>query len=217
MKKLLYTAVAGLLIGQVAMAQPVSDRAVIPVAVSLNRVLRLNVNDGGNVEFVFNTIGQYNLGIANGVSGFYDTDFTVASSTNWRIVMGAEDANLLGTDNNIANTIALDNVGYLIVSNGTASCCAAANDIEDPAGATGPATVANGLAQYVGGVGGPIILTSGVAQNAGDVVANSFEINWECGTLIVAGATPMNAVSLLNQSITPDRYITNVLLDLDAL
>ena len=40
-------------------SQAVSDRNTIPVAVNLNRVLRMSVNTGGNIEFTFNTIDDY--------------------------------------------------------------------------------------------------------------------------------------------------------------
>ena len=213
MKKILYTAVAVMLIGQVAMAQPVSDRAVIPVAVTLNQILRLHVTNGGNVEFVFNTIAQYKNGIGN--SDFYDTDVEVASSTPWEMVLGAEDATFLGTDS-LTNSMALNNVGYSLVYTGVGmTCCASANDLFDPGVAAGVFALTNGLAPYT--LGGPVILTSGTAQNGGDVNENSFTINWVCGTGAIGGTTPMTTVTLLDQDINPDRYVTNVLLDINAV
>ena len=56
------------------MSQAVSDRNTIPVAVNLNRVLRMSVNTGGNIEFTFNTIDDYK----NGLSG----DAVTSSSAN---------------------------------------------------------------------------------------------------------------------------------------
>ena len=114
-------------------SQAVSDRTTVPLAVNLNQVLRLNILNGGNIEFTFNTIDQYINGINTaaaglqntatalggaGAGGFYMTQFTVASSNNWEIHMGAEDANLIGTDNT-ANVLALNNVGYSLTSDGT--------------------------------------------------------------------------------------------------
>lgn len=47
-----------------AFGQAVKDRNVIPVAVSLNQVLRMTITNGGNIEFVFNTIEDYKNGIS---------------------------------------------------------------------------------------------------------------------------------------------------------
>ena len=44
-------------------AQAVRDRGVLPVAVNLNLVLRFQIIDGGNIEFVFNSIEDYRIGM----------------------------------------------------------------------------------------------------------------------------------------------------------
>ena len=64
MKKNLTVLLAALLMGGTAFGQAVSDRNIIPVAVNLNQVLRMNINNGGNIEFMFNTIDEYKLGIS---------------------------------------------------------------------------------------------------------------------------------------------------------
>lgn len=47
-----------------SIAQAVRDRNVIPVAVNLNEVLRMTITNGGNIEFVFNTIDDYRFGLS---------------------------------------------------------------------------------------------------------------------------------------------------------
>ncbi|KAF0190424.1 MAG: hypothetical protein FD166_3810, partial [Bacteroidetes bacterium] len=201
-----------------AFAQPVSDRAVVPVAVTLNQVLRLHVTNGGNVEFVFNTIDQYKNGIAN--SAFYDTDVVIASSTSWDLQFGAEDGTFMGTDDP-GNTMPLSNVGFQCDWTGLATCCAAASDVSTVGSPWANATaigggVVNGLAVYPA-----MLMTAGAGLNGGDINDNSFTIHWECGTGQMAGTTTMfgalPAGSLLNQNLAPDRYVTNVLLDIDAI
>ena len=209
MKKSILASCIAMIVTGAAFAQPVSDRAVVPVAVTLNQVLRLHVINGGNIEFVLNQIDDFRNGVAN--SAFYDTDIVVASSTDWEMNFGAEDATFMGTDN-IVNTLALNNVGFTITETGTNTCCTALLDILI-AGNVSTGT-ANALVTY------PVVLiTTGATGNAGDVTENAFTFNWECGTQVAGGTSTgvMNATSLLDQSITPDRYVTNVLFDIDSL
>lgn len=180
--------------GQAAMAQPISDNAVIPVSVTLNSILRLTVVTGGNIEFVVNTIDQYTNGIANGPR--YTTNFTVSSSVDFDVQLSTEDATFMGTDNP-ANTMPLNNVGYTVVANAAATGADPAN--WTLAGITGLAQAATNI-------------VTGVANaSAGGPDQNSFDIQWEMGT---NGGGGMNAQSLLQQSISPDRYVTNVYLQL---
>ena len=115
MKKILLSIFTVSILGS-GISQAVSDRNTIPVAVNLNRVLRMSVNTGGNIEFTFNTIQQYKDGISGdratsiagttppGTSGsvaanpMYITSFTIAASTKWRLDYGAEDATFIGVD-----------------------------------------------------------------------------------------------------------------------
>jgi hypothetical protein len=218
MKKNLIVLLAALLTGGTAFGQAVSDRNVIPVAVNLNQVLRMTITNGGNIEFVFNTIDQYEDGISGAVSAaaIYQTDFTVASSTRWAITYGAEQATFIGTDNP-TNTLELDNVGFTIASTGD-------HGFETDAGTGKGTTDADELwsAPTVGATetaaleGYGVVLVEdndGTSANAGDDGDNSFSLVWRCGTS-EGTETPMNAVSLLEQSVTPDRYVANVIFDL---
>ena len=52
-------------------------------------------------------------------------------------------------------------------------------------------------------------------SNAGDDTDNSFTLVWRCGTTeTTTGIPPMNTVSLIEQSVLPDRYVANVLFEL---
>ena len=180
----------GLLLGMATIAQPVVDNAIIPVAVNLNSILRLNVTSGGNIEWTVNTIDQYQNGIATGPR--YQTDFTVASSVDLDINLYAEDATLLGTDD-VNNTMPLDNIGYNVVSTG--------------GGADGTNWNLPGTVAALTNAAVPVV-SSIAGFGAGDITQNAFQIQWEMGT----SGTGMNGNSLLQQSIALDRYTTNVFL-----
>ena len=119
MKKINFVA-ALLFCGLTVSAQAVKDRNVIPVAVNLNQVLRMTISNGGNIEFVFNTIEDYKNGLSAATAGtgaMYETDFSISSSTRWKLIYGAETAEFQGVDNP-ANTLALNNVGYELTESG---------------------------------------------------------------------------------------------------
>lgn len=195
MKKLFFSLLP-LLLGGTLLAQPVSDNAVIPVAVTLNSILRLNIVSGGNVEFSVNTLDQFTNGISN--SSAYDTKFTVASSIDFDVVLMAEDANLIGSDDATGtSTVTLDNIGYTMSEDGTGT----------PATNWTMSTALAALTALE-----VEIIQSIVNNGAGDVAQNSFTVNWEMGT----GGAPMNTNSLLQQSIAADRYATNVYLFVQA-
>lgn len=250
MKKLTYLVAGMVFFGTAANAQAVRDRNVVPVAVNLNQVLRMTITNGGNIEFVFNSIDDYRNGLSadpldavngdagnniipdaagnssqSGVDGtpvaagvasnFYVTDFTIASSTRWRLDYGSEMALFRGVDNP-ANVLTIDNVGYQLINVGVHTIGATAADqlISAP---TNNATEVAALEAY------PVTLIADAGNvgnglaNAGDVTDNAFQLRWRCGTQESAGlTTPMNQVSLLDQSPSPqpDRYITNVLFEL---
>jgi hypothetical protein len=227
MKKISFV-VAMLFVGLTVFAQAVKDRNVIPVAVSLNQVLRMTVTNGGNIEFVFNTIEDYKDGLSSeAASGaqnpltsgsMYKTDFSVSSSTRWALSYGTEEATFLGTDNP-STTFALDNVGFTISNLG-------ANIFEGAGAAKGTTAAASlfstptdnanevaALEQY------PVVLiedNNTVNANAGDAADNLFTLNWRCGTAEQGSVVPMNAIKLIDQSPSPapDRYVVNVLFDL---
>lgn len=144
MKKLSFI-LSLIVFGQLAFGQAVHDRNVIPVAVNLNQVLRMTITNGGNIEFVFNTIDDYQWGISGGSSTLagaqgtgvdaagpppttasanqapsdpmYVTNFSVSSSTRWLLNYGAENSEFMGTDN-AANRLALNNVGFFLTESG---------------------------------------------------------------------------------------------------
>ncbi|NOZ35067.1 MAG: hypothetical protein GXO80_07200 [Chlorobi bacterium] len=195
MKKLTILLTAVLFSVTAAFSQPVSDSGVIPVGVTLNSILRLNITSGGNLEYVVNTIDQYSNGIAQNAR--YDTHFTVASSVDFDVTLGADAATFTGVDD-VAHTIPLDNLGYEVLADAGATGTDAVNwDLPAGTQALSAAT--------------PDIVTGNYAGlGAGDINQNAFVIEWRLGT----SEPNMNASSLLQQSITSDRYVVNVILQL---
>ena len=191
-------------------SQAIRDRNVIPVAVNLNQVLRMTITNGGNIEFVFNTIDQYKQGLGGaglGVGAFYQTDFVVASSTRWVLNYGSETGTFIGTDNP-ANVLTLDNVGFTLVNNGLHNF-GAGNELSSPP--TSDGTVVADLDVY------PTVLlddNGSASANAGDELDNNFSMLWECGT--IQGDMNPDALIDQNPSPQPDRYVSNVLFELSA-
>ena len=194
MKKITITFFAIIFSFTAAFAQPVSDQGIIPVGVTLNSILRLNITSGGNIEYVVNTIEQYTNGIA--VNPLYQTHFTVASSVDFDVDLYGDAATFIGVDD-AANTIALDNLGYGLVYQGAGGADGVNWDL---IAGIQPLTIA--AARIIDGVY--------PGQAAGDVNINNFRIEWRLGT----SEGGMNATSLLQQSISSDRYVVNVILDL---
>jgi hypothetical protein len=202
-----------LLIANVSFSQGIDDRAVIPVAVTLNSILRLNVTSGGNIEFNFNTLNDYQYGIQT--SANYQTKFNIASSVAWNVNMFAEDATLIGTDIiSVAgevgppevtavnsNIMTLDNIGYAITLNGSST-----NYKIGPSG--GSISTVFPLTSAPSNL---LIGYDGTNSNAGDINQNAFTINWRCGTQ----ETNMRQTSILTQNLAADRYATNVFLILE--
>ncbi|PCJ87767.1 MAG: hypothetical protein COA57_04220 [Flavobacteriales bacterium] len=204
MKKLKLTLIAATIFGGSLFAQPVSDVAVIPVAVTINTVLRLNVVAGGNIEFVINTIGQYYSGIENNLQ--HDTRFTVATSRNFVVQMGAEDVSLVGTDRGTAlgaNSIPLNNIGYSMTATGNHG------DPSEIALLVSGAAVTPLIGSFAAAAGSHLIV-SNLSSSAGGTDDNAFTINWVCATPTLTLVTTQT--TLLQQNIAQDRYITNVYL-----
>jgi len=192
MRKLFFTLALAVL-SQVSFGQAVNDQAIIPVSVTLNSILRLTVVSGGNIDFVVNTIDQYTSGINNGGGDArWQTNFTVSSSQDFDVTLAAEDATLMGQDDP-ANTMPLDNIGFDLTGSGG-----------------GPANWALPLAVLALTQPSQNIVTGVAGFSAGDATQNNFTIQWRLGT----GEGAMNGATLLAQSLTPDRYITNVFLEL---
>jgi hypothetical protein len=194
MRKLFFVT-AMLLLSQFGFGQAVNDQAIIPVSVTLNSILRLTVVSGGNIDFVVNTIDQYTSGInSGGGDARYQTNFTVSASQDFDVIIRAEDATFLGQDN-AANTMPLDNVGLDLSETGSG---VDGTNWDLP---TDILPLTNGAQNIVDGV---------VGAAAGGADKNNFTIHWRLGT----GEGTMNPSTLLAQSLTPDRYITNVFLEL---
>jgi len=234
MKKLILSFLAFGIISS-GISQAVSDRNTIPVGVNLNKVLRLSINSGGNIEFTFNTIDQYKNGISGatvgtnaggaalagvGLGAMYMTNFTVSSSTKWELQYGAEGATMLDVDDPTNTTMTLDNVGFALSESG-------AHGFDNAGSAGGTAELASvptaggtsvvGLQQY------PVVLIddAGAAghANAGDGSDNNFQIVWRCGTaeaVTGAGTPAMNTSALIEQGLPSSRYVANVLFNLIA-
>lgn len=209
MKKSIIAAGLLLLAGS-TMAQAIRDRNIVPVAVNLNQVLRLTLTDGGNIEFVFNSIDDYKLGISadNALSApadpeaaaapnnpttssaMYVTKFSVASSTRWKLDFGSEQTNLEGTDDP-SRSLALNNVGFTLVNQGTHNfntSTPGTDPLSSPGtgldGAAGTASDVCALPLFSPGVTALLIQDNddAVSANAGDATENSFEIHWRVGT-----------------------------------
>ena len=155
MRKLFF-AFTMLLLSQISFGQAVSDNAVIPVSITLNSILRLTVTSGGNIQFVVNTIDQYTNGIPTGPQ--YTTTFSVASSRDFNVTMGAEDATFIGIETG-STALALSNLHYTMGGVGAGAIAG----LQPLLPLTGPETI--------------------VTTVAGPSATNTYEIQWELGTV----------------------------------
>lgn len=214
MKKLFTFITAIVLSLSMSFAQPISDMGVIPIGVTLNSILRLNIVSGGNIEFVVSTIDQYDLGInSGGTNALYHTNFTVASSTNFDVDLYSENATLIADGG--AGTMALDNIGFGIVETGNgADGAAGTGNWEVPGDGTtaGGSVILPLTAAAATIVNGNAAVAAGDPTAAGNATQNAFTICWRLGT----HEGTMEARSLLEQGISADRYVTNVILELNA-
>ena len=225
MKKSLIILGAGVLLSAVSFGQAVKDRNIIPVAVNLNQVLRMNITNGGNIEFMFNSVDDYKNGISgdatassssnpNSSDPMYVTDFTISSSTRWKLTYGSEQATFIGADNP-SNTLALNNVGFGLIQSGVHVFEAAGSGKGTTVGSelfsapTDNANAVSGLDVFPTDL---IEDNDATTANAGDETDNAFQLVWRCGT----SEGGMNTAALIDQSPspTPDRYVTNVLFEL---
>jgi hypothetical protein len=208
MKKVLLALLGLILLGQGVKAQPVSDNAVIPMAITVNSILRLNVVDGGNIEFVFNTLNDISFGLSG---ARYGTTVTVASSGNWDLSVFATTATFL---NDAGQTVPLNRVCFNITNGGTfviGIVAATSNTLYYPNG-----VIAGALTDRSNLIDGSVapaqnVLTTGTLAggNAGNTTQNRFTFNWECGTANCAGGSMAGTRS--------GRYSTSILLSLNAL
>ena len=205
--------------------QVVRDDEQIVANVNLTQILRLNISNGGNINFSFNSINDYKNGVgalssasgvgasSNNSTAFFKTDFSVSSSTNWLLNFGADQATFIGTDNP-ANLLPLNNVGFTLIENGVYTTGAGNNLISTLTGDFS-ATSVSALLAYP-----QILINKGALTNAGDVLDNNFTIFWQCGTASLQGLAPiaMNTIKIINlpSSPAPDNYIANIIFELEA-
>ena len=183
----------GLLSVNMSYSQAVDDRAVVPLSVTLNSILRLNIESGGNVEFNFNTLEQYENGISGlGQNDQYSTKITVASSVDWNLQMGAEDEGLVSTDT--VGAVPSMELGYITFQ----------VDLSDGNLTDGTEVNADVTEAALPYIGDDINIIENAGGNAGDVDQNSFRIDWACGTNFNSIGT------LMGSNLTGGRYSTNV-------
>lgn len=188
----------------IAYAQPVSDNATIPMAVTLNSILRLNVTTGGNIEFSINTLADYTNGIA--ISEGTTTRFNIASSVDFEVLVFSE-GDLVGTDltgGSSGADMAIGNINYNIIYEGAGLANTDYSFIGTIDGAD--AALRQGLVDASGATADKLAIYD---APAGDITQNAFAIGWDCG---VAGT----GTSLLDQALAADRYSTNVFLVLQV-
>lgn len=140
-------------------AQGVNDQAVIPLSVTLNSIMRLSVTSGGNIEFVFNSIGQYSTGITS-LTGRYRTTFTVSSSQNYNVSLIPETGTFL-SDAGVG--LDLDVMEYTL---------------------TGGDATSTLLATHAGGTYDDLAAAAAliVDSNTGNGGAShTYNIDWQCG------------------------------------
>ncbi len=201
MKKVLLGFLSVILLGTAAQAQPISDNAVIPMAITVNSILRLNVVRGGNIEFVFNNYQDFVTGLSGTT---YSTDVTVTSSGNWDLSVLAATTEFFDQSNIAGSGIALNFVNFNLTNTGTNTMGIVGTDTEYHA--DGGAAVAVGSYSDLTNVAANGLVLQGVT-NQGAAADNAFTINWEFGTANTAGI-------ISTAGVTSGRYTTNVLLSL---
>ncbi len=205
--------------------QVVRDDEQIVANVNLTQILRVNITNGGNINFSFNSINDYKNGVgalssatgvgasSNNSTPFFRTDFSVSSSSNWLLNFGADQATFIGTDNP-ANLLPLNNVGFTLIENGAYNPGAGSNLIS-PLTGDFSATAVSALLAYP-----QTLINKGALTNAGDVLDNNFTIFWQCGTASPQGlaTNPMNTINIINlaSSPVPDNYLANIIFELEA-
>jgi len=203
MKKVLLGFLAIIMLGTTAHAQPISDNAVIPMAITVNSILRLNVVRGGNIEFVFNNYQDFLSGL---IGSTYSTDVTVTSSGNWDLSILASTTEFFDQSAAPGSGIALNYVSFGLTSTGTNTIGVAGSDTGWYPDGVGP--VALGGVSDLSNVAANGRVLQADAGNQGAAGDNAFTINWECGTAATGGGLISTA------GVTSGRYTTNVLLSL---
>ncbi|MBR4266761.1 MAG: hypothetical protein IKQ46_11970 [Bacteroidales bacterium] len=185
MKKL-FSILGLLLAGFTANAQQVSDMAVIPIGVTLNSIMRLTVTSGGNIEFVVNTMQQYEEGVPNATP--YTTTFDVSSSSDFYVTLAADNENMIGTVNN-THVMPVDFLAYEVVAPSSSSL----------------STIGNG---HLSNTETAIVGDSGSAVEGGSYTG--IQIKWS----LESETTGTSSAKLLG--LPSDRYTVNAYLQLKA-
>jgi len=189
MKKL-FSILGLLLAGFTANAQQVSDMAVIPIGVTLNSIMRLTVTSGGNIEFVVNTMQQYEEGVPNATP--YTTTFDVSSSSDFYVTLAADNVNMIGTVNN-EHVMPVDFLAYEVVAPSSGSSSSSLPTI-------GAGNLSNTETAIVG--------NSSTAVGGGSYTG--IQIKWS----LEAETTGTSSAKLLG--LPSDRYTVNAYLQLKA-
>ena len=157
-----------------------------------NPYININIVSGNAIQFVFSNISQYVNGILNGGQ---TTFIRVGCIADWKVTFHTDDAMFYG-DNDIAHTMALNNVGLVVVSMGT--------NLDD-----GTNIINNAKTLPLALENTPVLLlTKGSQSNKGYGIRNSFTLNWEMGTR----RGNMNNQTMLEQALYPDTYNLDIVL-----
>jgi hypothetical protein len=142
----------------------VDQTQTVTVNANLYTVFQLNLVSGDEITFNFEDFDDYKNGIANTTT----TQLTVNSSTDWKLNVKAESANLTYDGNNIP----IDNVGVSLATSGTYTVGDAnyVNNADGSANAKGLTTSDQTL------------IEAGTAHNIGDATQNILDLTWYMGT-----------------------------------
>lgn len=186
MKKVILGFLSIILAGTVCFAQPVSDMAVIPMGITVQSVMRLNITKGGNIEFVFKSGTDVSNGLpASGAYGTtYETAGTITASQNWDLNLTVDETDFIA-DNGSGTNLPLNVVSLNVI-------CADA--LADGAALLNDVVLASGIV--------PIDDNGG--DNLGDNIA--FQIQWACGVTALASNTIVGTAA--------GRYSANIILSL---
>ena len=201
MKKLTTFLLAVVLSMGTLLAQPIQDKAIIPIGVTLNSVLRLNVTSGGNIEFIFNTIEDYEEGVNTARDQTrYRTIFNVAASANFDVLMYAE-TDFTNTDNYDGTSSGTMGIGYLEyeIDKTSAATGTVGTEWDFPSDAVLKMTLATA----------PTTIVADAGASAGSILQNEFQIDWSLGTND-ATTSPLGYLIGLGFS---GRYIANIVLE----
>jgi hypothetical protein len=112
MKKFFLLLVTAAMLSTASFAQPVSDNVVIPIGVTINSIMRLNVAQGGNIEFVFNTFDDFQAGLNSTYSlTQYQTKIDMTATTNFKVFMVAE-TDLVPITGSVGADMAINVISY---------------------------------------------------------------------------------------------------------